>query len=175
MVHDLSVAEQQMVEIAKAMSFDARVMVMDEPTAALSTREVDVLFGLIRQLKARGVTVVYISHRFREIFSIADRVTVLKDGAKVATRERAGLQSAELVRLMVGRDLADYYPDRAQPDELGEVVLKVNGGGNAACTTSTSRCARARCSASRGCRARDAPSSRARCSAPTRSPAARSG
>ena len=132
MVHELSVAEQQMVEIAKAMSFDARVMVMDEPTAALSTREVDVLFGLIRELKARGVTVVYISHRFREIFSIADRVTVLKDGAKVATRERTGLQSAELVRLMVGRDLADYYPDRAKPDELGEVVLKVTGGGNAA-------------------------------------------
>jgi ABC-type sugar transport system ATPase subunit len=132
MVHELSVAEQQMVEIAKAMSFDARVMVMDEPTAALSTREVDVLFGLIRELKARGVTVVYISHRFREIFSIADRVTILKDGAKVATRERAGLQSAELVRLMVGRDLADYYPDRAKPEELGEVVVKVTGGGNAA-------------------------------------------
>ena len=130
MVHELSVAEQQMVEIAKAMSFDARVMVMDEPTAALSTREVDVLFGLIRELKARGVTVVYISHRFREIFSIADRVTVLKDGAKVATRDRADLQSAELVRLMVGRDLADYYPDRARPEALGDVVLQVAGGGN---------------------------------------------
>jgi len=132
MVADLSVAEQQMVEIAKAMSFDARVMVMDEPTAALSTREVDVLFGLIRELKSRGVTVVYISHRFREIFSIADRVTVLKDGARVATREREGLESAELVRLMVGRDLADYYPDRARDDELGDVVLRVKGGGNAA-------------------------------------------
>jgi ribose transport system ATP-binding protein len=131
MVADLSVAQQQMVEIAKAMSFDARVVVMDEPTAALSTREVDVLFGLIRDLKARGVTVVYISHRFREIFSIADRVTVLKDGALVATRERRGLQSAELVRLMVGRDLADYYPDRATADQLGEVVLRVEGGGNA--------------------------------------------
>jgi ABC-type sugar transport system ATPase subunit len=131
MVADLSVAQQQMVEIAKAMSFDARVMVMDEPTAALSTREVDVLFGLIRDLKARGVTVVYISHRFREIFSIADRVTVLKDGAVVATRDRRGLQSAELVRLMVGRDLADYYPDRAREDELGAVVLRVEGGGNA--------------------------------------------
>jgi ribose transport system ATP-binding protein len=131
MVADLSVAEQQMVEIAKAMSFDARVMVMDEPTAALSTREVDVLFGLIRELKTRGVTVVYISHRFREIFSIADRVTVLKDGAWVATREREGLESADLVRLMVGRDLADYYPDRARQDELGDVVLQVKGGGNA--------------------------------------------
>ena len=130
MVADLSVAQQQMVEIAKAMSFDARVVVMDEPTAALSTREVDVLFGLIRDLKVRGVTVVYISHRFREIFSIADRVTVLKDGALVATRERQGLQSADLVRLMVGRDLADYYPDRAREEELGDVVLRVEGGGN---------------------------------------------
>jgi ribose transport system ATP-binding protein len=132
MVADLSVAQQQMVEIAKAMSFDARVMVMDEPTAALSTREVDVLFGLIRQLKERGVTVVYISHRFREIFEIADRVTVLKDGSVVATRERAELDSAELVRLMVGRDLSDYYPDRAREGELGDVVLQVAGGGNAA-------------------------------------------
>ncbi|MFN2324234.1 MAG: ATP-binding cassette domain-containing protein, partial [Trueperaceae bacterium] len=105
--------------------------VMDEPTAALSSREVDVLFGLIRQLKARGVTVVYISHRFREIFEIADRVTVLKDGAWVATRAREGLESGELVRLMVGRDLADYYPERARPDQLGDVVLQVRGGGNA--------------------------------------------
>jgi len=131
-VGELSVAEQQMVEIAKAMSFDARVMVMDEPTAALSSREVDVLFGLIRQLKERGVTVVYISHRFREIFEIADRVTVLKDGAWVATREREGLETSELVRLMVGRDLADYYPERARADQLGNVVLQVRGGTNAA-------------------------------------------
>jgi ribose transport system ATP-binding protein len=131
MVADLSVAQQQMVEIAKAMSFDARVMVMDEPTAALSTREVDVLFGLIRQLKERGVTVVYISHRFHEIFTIADRVTVLKDGSVVATRPREGLESAELVRLMVGRDLSDYYPDRARAEELGDVVLQVVDGGNA--------------------------------------------
>jgi ABC-type sugar transport system ATPase subunit len=131
MAADLSVAQQQMVEIAKAMSFDARVMVMDEPTAALSAREVEVLFGLIRDLKARGVTVVYISHRFREIFSIADRVTVLKDGAVVGTRDREGLRSGDLVRMMVGRDLADYYPDRATEDELGEVVLRVSGGANA--------------------------------------------
>ena len=130
MVGDLSVAQQQMVEIAKAMSFDARVVVMDEPTAALSTREVEVLFGLIRDLKARGVTVVYISHRFREIFAIADRVTVLKDGALVGTHERTAIESADLVRMMVGRDLADYYPDRATDDDLGAVVLRVKGGGN---------------------------------------------
>jgi ribose transport system ATP-binding protein len=77
------------------------------------------------------VTVVYISHRFREVFAIADRITILKDGAVVATREAAALPTDELVRLMVGRDLADYYPDRARPEELGDVVLRVAGGGNA--------------------------------------------
>jgi ribose transport system ATP-binding protein len=132
MVLDLSVAQQQMVEIAKAMSFDARVVVMDEPTASLSTPEVEVLFALIRRLKARGVTVIYISHRFREVFEIADRITVIKDGAVVATRDREDLRTDELVRLMVGRDLADYYPERARPEDLGEVVVRVRQGGNAA-------------------------------------------
>jgi ribose transport system ATP-binding protein len=130
-VRELSVAQQQMVEIAKAMSFDARIIVMDEPTAALSGPEVDVLFDLIRQVTERGVTVVYISHRFREIFAIADRVTVLKDGALVATRDRHGLTADELVRLMVGRDLADFYPERGRPEDLGDVVIEVRGGGNA--------------------------------------------
>ena len=130
LVGELSVAQQQMVEIAKAMSFDARIVVMDEPTAALAAPEVEVLFGLIRKLTSRGVTVVYISHRFREIFAIADRVTVLKDGRLVGTRERQGLMPADVVRMMVGRDLADYYPDRATPDQLGPVVVAVRGGGN---------------------------------------------
>ena len=130
LVGELSVAQQQMVEIAKAMSFEARVVVMDEPTAALAAPEVEVLFDLIRKLTERGVTVVYISHRFREIFAIADRVTVLKDGVLVATREREGLTSGELVRMMVGRDLADYYPERAKPEELGDVVIAVRGGSN---------------------------------------------
>ena len=130
LVGELSVAQQQMVEIAKAMSFDASIVVMDEPTASLAAPEVEVLFDLIRKLTERGVTVVYISHRFREIFSIADRVTVLKDGLLVGTRERADLSSAELVRMMVGRDLSDYYPDRASPEDVGDVVLEVRGGAN---------------------------------------------
>ncbi|MBA2667397.1 MAG: sugar ABC transporter ATP-binding protein [Trueperaceae bacterium] len=130
MVRDLSIAQQQMVEIAKAMSFDARVIVMDEPTAALSGPEVDVLFGLMRDVRERGVTVVYISHRFREIFEIADRVTVIKDGQHVDTRRGDELDGDELVRLMVGRDLADFYPPRANPDDLGDVVVRVRGGGN---------------------------------------------
>ena len=130
LVGELSVAQQQMVEIAKAMSFEARVVVMDEPTAALAAPEVEVLFDLIRKLTERGVTVVYISHRFREIFAIADRVTVLKDGELVGTRERTALTTGALVRMMVGRDLADYYPERATPDEIGDVVLQVRGGGN---------------------------------------------
>jgi ribose transport system ATP-binding protein len=131
MVRDLSVAQQQMVEIAKALSFDARIIVMDEPTAALSGPEVDVLFDIIRKVQAQGVTVIYISHRFREIFTIADRITVLKDGAFVATRERGEVTSDELVRLMVGRDLESFFPDKGSPEELGEVVLEVRGGGNA--------------------------------------------
>ena len=128
---ELSVAQQQIVEIAKAMSFSSRILVMDEPTAALSSQEVDVLFDLIRSIRERGVTVVYISHRFREIFTIADRVTVLKDGKIVGTRERAELTHDELVRMMVGRELEHYYPDKGDPESFGDVVLEVRGGGNA--------------------------------------------
>ena len=131
MAGELSVAQQQLVEIAKAMSFKSRILVMDEPTAALSSQEVDVLFDLIRSIQERGVTVVYISHRFREIFTIADRVTVLKDGTKVGTRSREELTNDELVRMMVGRELEHYYPDKADPSELGDVALEVRGGGNA--------------------------------------------
>ncbi len=128
---ELSVAEQQMVEIAKALSFDARLLVMDEPTAALATQEVDALLSLVRSLKAQGITVIYISHRFPEIYAIADRVTVLKDGALVGTRPIGEVGVQELVRMMVGRDLSDYYPERAKDGELGEPVLEVRGGGNA--------------------------------------------
>lgn len=131
MAAELSVAQQQLVEIAKAMSFASRILVMDEPTAALSSQEVDVLFELIRSIQERGVTVVYISHRFREVFTIADRVTVLKDGKKVGTRQREELGREELVRMMVGRELEDYYPEKAAPNEIGDVVLEVRGGGNA--------------------------------------------
>lgn len=129
LVRRLSVAQQQVVEIVKALSVDARIVVMDEPTAALAEHEVELLYRLVRQLRERGIAVLYISHRLREIFDLADRVTVLKDGAKVATEPIDRISTADLVRLMVGRELTDYYPPRAQRPP-GDVLLSVNGGGN---------------------------------------------
>ncbi|MCX5126786.1 sugar ABC transporter ATP-binding protein [Streptomyces sp. NBC_00347] len=125
----LSVAQQQVVEIVKALSAEARIVVMDEPTAALAEHEVELLYRLVRQLSERGIAVLYISHRLREIFELADRVTVLKDGVKVATVPIDQLTTADLVRLMVGRDVTDYYPARATR-EAGDVLLTVRGGGN---------------------------------------------
>ncbi len=121
----LSVAQQQLVELAKALAIDARVLVMDEPTATLTEREIEELFAVIGDLTSRGIAVVYISHRLDEIFRIADRVTVMRDGRVVATRPVAELDEAELVRLMVGRKIEDLYP---KPDvEPGAVVLRVEG------------------------------------------------
>ena len=130
LVRHLSVAGQQMVEIAKALSFESRVLIMDEPTAALAPHEVEVLFRLVRRLQQRGLGIVYISHRFKEIFELADRITVLKDGKKVATVEKAAVTSADIIEMMVGRPLEEFYPDYAKPDEIGEVVLRVVNGGN---------------------------------------------
>ncbi|MFE5909386.1 sugar ABC transporter ATP-binding protein [Streptomyces wedmorensis] len=129
LVRRLSVAQQQVVEIVKALSVDARIVVMDEPTAALAESEVELLYRLVRRLSERGVAVLYISHRLREIFELADRVTVLKDGAKVTTLPIDQLTTAGLVRLMVGRELTDYYPARATRPP-GDVLLAVRGGGN---------------------------------------------
>ncbi|MFB6835700.1 sugar ABC transporter ATP-binding protein [Streptomyces sp. NPDC056361] len=130
LVRRLSVAQQQVVEIVKALSVDARIVVMDEPTAALAESEVELLYRLVRRLSERGVAVLYISHRLREIFELADRVTVLKDGAKVTTLPIQELTTAGLVRLMVGRELTEYYPARATRP-AGDVLLSVRGGGNA--------------------------------------------
>ncbi|OWJ64402.1 sugar ABC transporter ATP-binding protein [Inquilinus limosus] len=127
---DLTIAEQQTVEIAKALAIDARILVMDEPTAALDDIEAARLLQLVRGLKDAGVAVVYISHRMPEVFAIADTVTVLKDGRHVATRNRAETGADEVVRLMVGRPLSDYYPP-LPADPPGEPVLRVEGGGNA--------------------------------------------
>ena len=124
-VASLTVAEQQLVEIARALSLDARILIMDEPTSALSERETQTLFAAIRRLTARGVAIVYISHRLAEIFEIGDRVTVLRDGRHVATREIRGADRRELVRLMANRDVEDQIPKRAVP--IGEEVLRVDG------------------------------------------------
>ncbi|GAA2356325.1 sugar ABC transporter ATP-binding protein [Nonomuraea africana] len=127
-VKRLSVAQQQVVEIVKALSLDARIVVMDEPTAALAEHEVELLYRLVRRLQERGIAVLYISHRLREVFDLAAEVTVLKDGRLVATVPTSEVTSDDLVRMMVGRDLGTYFPPRAS--SVGEVRLRVEGGGN---------------------------------------------
>jgi rhamnose transport system ATP-binding protein len=120
----LSVAGQQAVEIAKAMSLDVRVLVMDEPTAALSAHEVDRLFKQVRGLSARGVAVLFISHRLEEVFELADRVTVLRDGKLISSRPRSDVTQAQAIQDMVGREMSDFF---ARSDHApGEVVLQVD-------------------------------------------------
>ena len=123
LVKHLGVAQQQTVEIAKALSLDARLIVMDEPTAALTSREIGRLFETIRQLTHRGVAIVYISHRLDEVKAIGDRATILRDGTCVGTVPVAETTIDEMIRLMVGRDLKDKFPKIAV--ELGEEVLRV--------------------------------------------------
>src|SRR5262245_15229127 len=122
-VRELSIAAQQMVEVAKAISLEAKILIMDEPTSALTEKEIVELFARIRQLKAAGVSVVYISHRMEELFEIGDRVTVLRDGKNTGTHEIRNVTKAELIRLMVNRELTDQFPKvRAG---LGEEILRV--------------------------------------------------
>ena len=122
-VEDLSVARQQMVEIAKSLSLDARVIIMDEPTSALTERETEALFGIIARLKTQGVAVVYISHRLDEIFRVADRVTILRDGRLVGSLSVGQATQAQLIGMMVGRELTTLFPK--EPVEIGEPVLEV--------------------------------------------------
>jgi ribose transport system ATP-binding protein len=119
----LSVGKQQLVEIARALSLNARVLIMDEPTAALTDREIEVLFGLMRELKAEGVGIVYVSHRMEEIFQICDRISVLRDGEFVGQRMIRDTGFDEIVRLMVGREIGDRFPKRNVA--LGQVRLEV--------------------------------------------------
>jgi rhamnose transport system ATP-binding protein len=126
-VSDLSMPEQQLVEIARALGADARVLIMDEPTASLSEREVERLFRVVRDLRGRGVGIIYISHRLDELFQVADRVTVLRDGRAVDTRPMAGVDKGELIRLMVGREITAVFPKREVPP--GDVVLELRGVG----------------------------------------------
>lgn len=120
-VLSLSTAQKQMLEIAKSISRNVRILVMDEPTAAVSSKEVQKIFSLVRELKARGITIVYISHRMDEIFEIADRITVLRDGTNAGTAEIDSITRDELVRMMVGYSLDQYYIKSKKP--LGEDVL----------------------------------------------------
>jgi ribose transport system ATP-binding protein len=123
-VHKLGIAQQQMVEIAKALSQDARILVMDEPTAALSDREIERLFVMVRQLQADGVAIIYISHRMAEVFELGDRITVLRDGRKVGSVLPSETTPDELVRLMVGRSVDTSY-GRHFCEKPGEIVLDV--------------------------------------------------
>ncbi len=129
-VRTLSVAGQQIVEIVKALSYDARIISMDEPTAALADEEVELLYRLVGTLRERGVAILYVSHRLKEIFDLADRVTILKDGALVDTVATSEITSDELVRKMVGRPITSFFPDKLDGTTTGEVRLRIAGGGN---------------------------------------------
>lgn len=124
-VRELSIAQQQMVEVAKAISLEAKILIMDEPTSALTEREIKELFARIRDLKATGVSIVYISHRMEELFEIGDRVTILRDGKNAGVRDIGDVTKSELIQLMVNRELTNQFPKvRAT---IGEEVLKVEG------------------------------------------------
>lgn len=122
-VADLRIGEQQLVEIAKALSLHARIVIMDEPTSALSDAEVEKLFSIIKNLKAKNVGVIYISHKLEEIFAVADRVTVLRDGKYIGTRNVNETTSADLINMMVGRDLDDLFPKQIVP--IGREILRL--------------------------------------------------
>ncbi len=122
-LRDLSVAHQQMVEIARALATDARVLILDEPTASLSGAEVDRLMAVLRELRGRGLGIVYVSHRLEELFAIADRITVLRDGRHVTTVPCEGVTRAQLIRWIVGRDVSEEFPPRAPSP--GATVLAV--------------------------------------------------
>ena len=121
-VNSLSPARQQLVEICKAISNNAKIMVMDEPTSSLATHEVDLLFSVIARLKSKGVTIIYISHRLDEVFQVTDRITVLRDGKYIDTIATGSTDRNRLVSLMVGRELTESYP--ARNHEPGEIVLE---------------------------------------------------
>ncbi|MBR1857042.1 MAG: sugar ABC transporter ATP-binding protein [Oribacterium sp.] len=119
----LSIGQQQMIEIAKALMVDARVIIMDEPTAALTQKETEVLFGVVRSLKEKGVSIVYISHRMEEIFELCDRITILRDGQYIGTREISKTDMTEVVKMMIGREIGERYPERDV--KIGDIAFEV--------------------------------------------------
>jgi ribose transport system ATP-binding protein len=130
-VCDLPISSQQLVEIAKALTLDCRVVIFDEPTAALTEAEAQVLFGIINDLKAQGISIVYISHRMAEIFSLCDRVTVFRDGRYVSTENVSEITSEDIVRRMVGREITQLYPEKQPVSERGgEPILSIRDLGD---------------------------------------------
>lgn len=121
---DLSVSERQMVEIVKAVSYDAKIIVLDEPTSSLTENEVDKLFEIMRTLKKKGIGLIYISHKMEEIFNISDYVTVLRDGEYIGTKKTSNLTMDAIINMMVGRDLEHRFPHKAH--KVGETILVVD-------------------------------------------------
>lgn len=120
---ELSVGQQQMIEIARAIAADTEVLIMDEPTAALTDREIETLFKVMNQLREEGVAIIYISHRMEEIFRMCDRITVLRDGQSIGTKEIAETSFEEIVKMMVGRELGERFPERTA--QIGDTYFKV--------------------------------------------------
>lgn len=125
MLRDLSVAQCQLIEIIKAISINAKVIIMDEPTSAITDNEVKVLFANIERLKKQGVAIIYISHRMEEIFTICDRITVMRDGEYIGTDKISNLDENKLIKMMVGREITDVFPKIEA--EIGEVILEAKG------------------------------------------------
>jgi rhamnose transport system ATP-binding protein len=123
LVSSLSMPEQQLVEIAKALDADAKIVIMDEPTASLGERDTENLFRIVNELRSKGCAIIYISHRFEELFALADRVTVLRDGESLGTFPMSGMTNRQLIRLMVGRELDTVFPKR--DCTIGPVILDV--------------------------------------------------
>ncbi|MDO4276321.1 MAG: sugar ABC transporter ATP-binding protein [Eubacteriales bacterium] len=120
---DLRIGEQQLVEIAKAISLNSQIIIMDEPTSAISEKEAEKLFTIIRRLRSEGKGIIYITHRMEEIFKIADRLTVMRDGQYIGTVQAAETTKDEIIKMMVGRDMSEQYPK--EPTEKGEIALEV--------------------------------------------------
>jgi ribose transport system ATP-binding protein len=128
LVGSLSIAEQQLVEIARALHAKSKILVLDEPTTALSSRETERLFALVRQLRTDGIALIYISHRMAEVYELSDRVSVLRDGTYVGTLDRDEINADSLVKMMVGRDLSTFYKKDHDPNAVrGPVILEVDG------------------------------------------------
>lgn len=125
LVKDLSVGYKQFIEIAKAVSKETKLLIMDEPSAPLTNKEVDILLKIVKRLKENGVTVIYISHRLEEVFQISDRISVLRDGEYIQTLRTADATPAQLVRLMVGREITETYPERKAANEDAETIFEM--------------------------------------------------
>ncbi len=124
-MENMSVSKRQMAEIAKAISYGSKIIVLDEPTSSLNDREVEQLFRIIRKLRDDGCGIIYISHKMEEILQISDEVTVMRDGCHIATKPREELTTEKIIRLMVGRELTDRFPPK--PQSIGNTVLEVKG------------------------------------------------